>query len=103
MTEIPTPSQSTEPEAAAKVRITGHVQGVAFRAWTRGAAGQLGLRGWVRNADDGSVHALIIGSEEAVDEMLDQFWSGPGSAEVRDVAVQRVAPIPGHDPFEILP
>jgi len=33
-------------------RITGRVQGVGFRWWVRRQAAQLGLTGWVMNADD---------------------------------------------------
>lgn len=35
--------------------VTGRVQGVWFRGWTREAARALGLTGWVRNIPDGSV------------------------------------------------
>lgn len=89
-------------EHAVQARITGHVQGVAYRAWTQGAARSRGLRGWVRNRDDGSVLALLMGPEAKVSEVVDQMWNGPGAAAVRDVAVEQVAPIDGHDPFEIL-
>ena len=36
-------------DRALVVRVSGRVQGVAYRAWTQGVAQQLGLRGWVRN------------------------------------------------------
>ena len=39
----------TETQDAFRVRITGGVQGVGYRAWTRGQALQLGLTGWVRS------------------------------------------------------
>ena len=47
--------------SAVRVRITGRVQGVYFRGWTRDEAARLGLDGWVRNEADGSVTALIAG------------------------------------------
>jgi acylphosphatase len=48
-----------EPSATVRVRVTGRVQGVAYRAWAADAARGLGLSGWVRNEDDGSVTALL--------------------------------------------
>jgi acylphosphatase len=67
------------------VRITGRVQGVAFRAWTRQVAQRLGLTGWVRNEPDGSVVALLSGPDAAVSDMLERLWQGPPSASVADV------------------
>ena len=43
------------------------MQGVAYRGWAQGVARRLGLRGWVRNLADGSVAALLVGPEEAVE------------------------------------
>lgn len=91
-------------DKAVRARVVGHVQGVAYRAWTRGTARSLGLRGWVRNETDGSVTALLIGPEDKVDEMTGLMWAGPGAADVRDVAC-RAAPVPegpeGFDPFSV--
>jgi acylphosphatase len=70
---------------AVLVRITGRVQGVSFRVWTRIEAEKLGLYGWVRNEDDGSVKALIVGSEAAVSAMLMRLWEGPRGAAVSGV------------------
>lgn len=81
-------------QIAMKARVTGRVQGVAYRAWTRARAESLGLSGWVRNNDDGSVSALFSGDEGAVQTMIDDLWAGPGAASVTDV--QAVA-VP-HDP-----
>ena len=88
---------------AQKARITGHVQGVAFRAWTRARATQLGLRGWVRNNnDDGSVSALFDGDEDAVQRMIGELWDGPGAASVTDVQSVATAPDDGLPDFRIL-
>jgi len=70
------------------VRITGRVQGVGYRAWTRHQALNLGLTGWVRNEPDESVTALIVGSQTAINSMLDEFWRGPAGSSVSGVEPQ---------------
>jgi acylphosphatase len=76
---------------AARLRITGRVQGVGYRAWALQMASRLGLRGWVRNRSDGSVEAVIIGEEDAVDRMIEACREGPYAARVADVAVSDAA------------
>ena len=67
---------------AARLIITGRVQGVGFRLWTSREARRRGLRGWVRNRFDGSVEALVIGEAAAVDAMVEACRQGPGLARV---------------------
>lgn len=67
------------------VRVVGRVQGVGFRVWTQREARRLGLRGWVRNEPDGSVSALLAGSNQAVAEMLKVLWQGPSGSHVKSV------------------
>jgi acylphosphatase len=71
---------------AVLARMTGQVQGVGFRFWTRSEAEKLGLTGWVRNEADGSVTALMVGSDAAVSAMLNKSWKGPPGAMVSSVA-----------------
>lgn len=87
-------------QIAVDFRVTGQVQGVAFRAWTRGMARSLGLAGWVRNEGDGSVTGRLEGLEAEVERMITALHQGPGAAAVRDVATERV-PAEGHEGFEI--
>lgn len=68
-------------------RVTGRVQGVAFRAWSRHEAERLGLTGWVRNEADGSVVALLQGPSSAVDTMTNLLRQGPPAARVEKVSV----------------
>ncbi|WP_454848717.1 acylphosphatase [Rhizobium binxianense] len=76
---------------AALVRITGRVQGVGFRFWTLNEAARLGLTGWVRNEADGSVAALIAGSDAAVSAMIERLRHGPPGASVSGVEKQPAA------------
>lgn len=80
------------PQSAVLARVTGRVQGVAFRAWTKGRARALGLTGWVRNEPDGSVSALIAGEAETVAEMVAALHQGPPHARVRDVRTEPADP-----------
>jgi acylphosphatase len=70
-----------------RLRITGRVQGVGYRAWAMRMASRLGLRGWVRNRSDGSVEALVIGEEDAVARIIEACREGPFGARVSDVAI----------------
>ena len=67
------------------VRISGRVQGVGFRWFVVGEAERLGLRGWVRNASDGSVEVEVEGPADRVDELLLRLGQGPPSARVSAV------------------
>lgn len=67
--------------------ISGRVQGVFYRAYTRDKARQLGLRGWVKNLGDGRVEAVFEGDEDKVKEMIEWCWEGPPYAKVEDVEV----------------
>jgi acylphosphatase len=68
--------------------ISGRVQRVGFRWALRAQASALGLSGWVRNRDDGSVEALICGAPEAVDALTEWAWLGPPGARVERVVSQ---------------
>lgn len=81
--------------------ITGRVQGVFFRAYTKEEADKLGLVGWVRNRPDGSVEALVEGEVPAVDRMVEWFHSGSPHAKVALVKVAEEKPVGECRSFEI--
>jgi acylphosphatase len=65
-----------------KLHIQGRVQGVWYRGWAVAQARDLGLSGWVRNRQDGSVEALVSGSATSVRAMIERCYSGPPAARV---------------------
>lgn len=75
-------------QIAVRVRISGRVQGVSYRAWVRDEALQYDVSGWVRNAADGSVHALFVGSEDEIERFLERLGEGPPAADVRAVETE---------------
>jgi len=86
------------PEAA--FRVTGRVQGVGFRWWTRGQALRLGIDGLVRNAADGSVEVVARGEPESLDELRRLLNIGPPGADVTRVEAM-TASVPHGDGFHI--
>lgn len=70
--------------------VTGRVQGVFYRASTKEEATRLGLAGWVRNCNDGSVELVACGEEEILDQLERWLWQGPKFAEVSGVQVDAV-------------
>lgn len=70
-----------------RLEIRGRVQGVGFRWAMVEQARRLGLCGWVRNRDDGSVEAMVAGTPETVDLIVAWARKGPRAARVDAVAV----------------
>ena len=89
------------PEASAiRASVFGSVQGVGFRDATRRRASELGLMGWVRNAEDGSVAVHAEGPPAAVETFLAYLRRGPRGARVEDVQAQSVR-VEGHEQFAV--
>ncbi|MBU1236834.1 MAG: acylphosphatase [Gammaproteobacteria bacterium] len=70
------------------VIITGRVQGVWYRGSMTREAQALGVTGWVRNRNDGSVEAMVSGSAESVAAIIAWARCGPAGAEVAHVTVE---------------
>ncbi|SHK65321.1 acylphosphatase [Selenomonas ruminantium] len=71
---------------------TGTVQGVGFRMFVQQNASELGITGWVKNMDDGTVTMEVQGTQEAVDRLEEVIRQGnyfikvqSFGLEVRDV------------------
>ncbi len=67
------------------ILIYGDVQGVFFRAGTRSTAMELGVTGWVRNVEDGSVEVVAEGEKEKLERLLEWCSHGPAGASVTKV------------------
>jgi acylphosphatase len=81
--------------------VRGDVQGVGFRYWVADQARAAGLRGWVRNSEDGSVECLAEGSRLALEELLRLLRRGPSSADVQRVDAEWAEPAGDLEPFQI--
>jgi len=71
-----------------RVRVSGRVQGVGFRAATQAKAEACGVAGWVRNLPDGSVEAALEGEADAVAALVEFCRAGPRLARIERVEVR---------------
>ena len=67
------------------------MQGVGFRWFVEKNANNIGVRGWVRNEDDGRVQVYAIGTADQLNQLAALLYQGPRMAEVRGVEEQEAA------------
>jgi len=75
---------------ARQIHIFGKVQGVFFRASTKEKADKLGVKGWVRNENDGSVMIEAFGSEKSISELIKWCHEGSQFSKVSEVVVEKM-------------
>lgn len=68
--------------------ITGKVQMVMYRDFTRRNARGLDITGTVQNKENGSVFVVAEGEEDKLHEFITRLHRGPFLARVRDVRVE---------------
>lgn len=90
----------SEEKKGVRAVVGGEVQGVFFRDSAVARAHQLGIFGWVRNADDGTVQVHAEGPAAAVDELIAFLEEGPPAARVEAVEVEP-AKVEGHEQFAV--
>lgn len=81
--------------------MSGRVQGVFFRDTCQRVATGLGVRGWVRNRDDGAVELVAEGHRDAVESLLAWCREGPPRAIVTGVTIVDETPV-GERGFRIV-
>jgi len=81
--------------------VSGHVQGVSYRASTAREARRLGLVGWVKNRSDGTVELEAEGPDDKIEALVAWCKIGPSAARVSKVAVAEMPVGGGHREFAI--
>lgn len=82
-------------------RATRRVQGVGFRMFVQQHASELGLTGWVRNMEDGSVEMEIQGDPEKVDKLSVLIREGNYFIKVKELKFEPVETVPNETRFVV--
>lgn len=77
-------------ESLIRILVSGRVQGVGYRYFARRSAVSLGIRGFVRNLDDGRVEVVAMGPDRSVQEFIQALIDGPASAHVSGCHVEQL-------------
>lgn len=81
----PTPDKNSQIKIRAHIIVRGKVQGVYFRQNAQRICKEYGVTGWVLNANDGSVEAILEGSKNSVEDAISWFKVGPSNAHVEKI------------------
>ena len=86
---------------ARRFKISGKVQGVGFRYFVLEHAGKLGIKGTVRNLEDGAVLVEAEGNPEMMDEFFSYCSKGPYWSNVDKISNESI-PFQGYSDFKIV-
>lgn len=70
-----------------RIIIQGVVQGIFFRDFVKQNADRLGVKGFVRNLEDGRVEAFLEGDVDSVNAMTEICRRGPQHAQIRKIDI----------------
>lgn len=87
---------------SAKIIISGTVQGVFFRNFCKENADKIGVKGFVRNLDNGDVEVVVEGDGQQVEKMISVCRKGPAHSQIRNVEVEGKKWQGEFDSFKIL-
>lgn len=82
------------------IKVSGKVQGVGFRYYTKKKAQECNVNGFVQNKPDGSVYIEAHGEKIDIDTFTDWCKRGPDWARVLDISISEL-PDKERDGFKI--
>ncbi len=84
-----------------KIKVTGKVQGVWFRKYTKDKAVEMGIKGFVQNKPDGSVYVEAEAEEQTIRNFLKWLETGSPLSDVDEVIPMAQTKCSGFKSFEI--
>lgn len=73
-----------------KIIVTGDVQGVFYRHFAKKTAEKMGITGWAKNENDGSVTIVAQGSKEQIERYIEWAKAGSPMSKVENVTVEEI-------------
>jgi acylphosphatase len=73
---------------AFKIVVKGTVQGVFFRRFVKENADEIGLKGFVRNLEEGDVEIFVEGEKEKCLKLAEILKKGPPHSQIRNILLE---------------
>jgi acylphosphatase len=84
-----------------RIKVYGKVQGVGFRYYTLRQANKLGVKGWVRNVQDGTVEIVAQGDPASLDRLSAAVKQGSPASEVKRIHVEEIDGMNRYSSFQV--
>lgn len=84
-----------------RMKVYGKVQGVGFRYYTLRQANKLGVKGWVRNARDGTVEIVAQGDPASLQKLAAAVKQGSPASEVKRIHVEETDGMKRYSSFQV--
>jgi acylphosphatase len=84
-----------------KIKVSGKVQGVGYRNYTKRKAKQFNINGWVSNLSDGAVEIDAEGQKEELESFVTALKKGPIRSRVMEVRVDMIPTIKSYSSFTV--
>ncbi|EKF35791.1 acylphosphatase [Bacillus xiamenensis] len=81
--------------------VKGRVQGVGFRYFVQAEAMNRGMKGWVRNTDEGHVELKVEGEPQEVNDFLEAVRKGSRFSKVTDMQIEPLTELAHYQDFRI--
>lgn len=82
------------------IKVYGRVQGIFYRVTAKEEAEKLGIKGFAKNEEDGSVYIEAEGEGENLDKFINWCQKGPPLAKVEKVEVTE-SPLKNFSGFKV--
>jgi len=73
-----------------KIILSGRVQGVFFRLFTKKKANELGIKGYVKNLENDKIEAVFQGKEDSIKKIINWCKKGPSSARIDSIKIHQI-------------
>lgn len=84
-----------------RIKVYGKVQGVGFRYYTLRQANKLGVKGWVRNVQDGTVEIVAQGDPASLDKLSAAVKQGSPASKVKRIHVEEIDGMNRYSSFQV--
>lgn len=81
--------------------VSGRVQMVMFRDFATRKARKVGVTGYVRNLEDGTVEVIAQGTKENLEKLIEYLHKGSILSKVENVTIEWRTPQKIFDSFEL--